>query len=150
MAPLLKLLTLVDSLLCFFLPRLWCWTESTRYHWPKEDDRILTLNFDSWFSGEGKEQCHCQLMTCNDYCGNRKLKQRRQRRQRERQKTNRFRLVKQQLCTCITLFCTFLCRRCTTTTWKCLISHSDVLSRTGKQNNNFLFLFPNNEDTFRI
>ena len=24
--------------------------------------------------------------------------------------------------TCITLFCTFLCRRCTTTTWKCLIS----------------------------
>ena len=25
-------------------------------------------------------------------------------------------LAKQQLCTCITLFCTFLCRRCTTTT----------------------------------
>ena len=24
--------------------------------------------------------------------------------------------------TCITLFCTFLCPRCTTTTWKCLIS----------------------------
>ena len=118
MAPLLKLLTLVDSLLCFFLPRLWCWTESTRYHWPKEDDRILTLNFDSWFSGEGKEQCHCQLMTCNDYCGNRKLKQRRQRRQRERQKTNRFRLVKQQLCTCITLFCTFLCRHCTANIWR--------------------------------
>ena len=38
------------------------------------------------------------------------------------QKCNRFRLEKQQLCTCITLFCTFLCRRCTTTTWKCLIS----------------------------
>ena len=31
-------------------------------------------------------------------------------------------MAKQQLCTCITLFCTFLCRRCTTTTWKCLIS----------------------------
>ena len=30
--------------------------------------------------------------------------------------------AKQQLCTCITLFCTFLCRQCTTTTWKCLIS----------------------------
>ena len=28
---------------------------------------------------------------------------------------------KQQLCTCITLFCTFLCCRCTTTKWKCLI-----------------------------
>ena len=30
--------------------------------------------------------------------------------------------AKQQLCTCITLFCTFLCRQCTITTWKCLIS----------------------------
>ena len=34
----------------------------------------------------------------------------------------RFRLAKQQLCKCITLFCTFVCRYCTTTTWKCLIS----------------------------
>ena len=30
--------------------------------------------------------------------------------------------AKQQLCTCITLFCTFLYRPCTTTTWKCLIA----------------------------
>ena len=37
-------------------------------------------------------------------------------------KSNRFRLAEQQLCTCITLFCTFLSRRCTATTWKCLIS----------------------------
>ena len=37
-------------------------------------------------------------------------------------KNSRFSLVKQQLCTCITLFDTFLCRRCTTTTWKCLNS----------------------------
>ena len=29
---------------------------------------------------------------------------------------------KQQSCTCITLFYTFLCRHCTPTTWKCLIS----------------------------
>ena len=50
------------------------------------------------------------------------LKQRRRRWQREQQTTNRFRLTKQQLCTCITLFCTFLCRRCPTTTWKCLNS----------------------------
>ena len=31
-------------------------------------------------------------------------------------------LTKQQLCTCITLFCTFLCRHCTTATWECLNS----------------------------
>ena len=49
------------------------------------------------------------------------LKQRPRRRQRG-QKSNRFRLAKQQLCTCITLFDTFLCRRCTTTTWKWLNS----------------------------
>ena len=50
------------------------------------------------------------------------IKQRRQRRQRERQKSNRLRLAKQQLCTCITHFSTFFCRHCTTTTWKCLMS----------------------------
>ena len=46
-------------------------------------------------------------------------------------KSKRFRLAKQQLCACITLFCTFLCRRCTTTTWKCLISRfvEDLNSR---------------------
>ena len=46
---------------------------------------------------------------------------RRRRRQPERQKRIKLRLAK-QLCTCITLFCTFLCRHFTTTTWKCLIS----------------------------
>ena len=41
--------------------------------------------------------------------------------------------------TCITLFCTFLCRRCTTTTWKCLISrfNEDVNRRQ-----QFSFSFP--------
>ena len=38
----------------------------------------------------------------------RKLRQQRQRRQRERQKSNEFIVAKQQLCTRITLFCTFL------------------------------------------
>ena len=52
---------------------------------------------------------------------NKELKQRRRRRQRERQKINRFRLIKQPLCTFITLFCKFLCRHCTSTKWKCLI-----------------------------
>ena len=47
--------------------------------------------------------------------------QQERRRERERQKSNSFRLVKQKLCTCITLFCTFFSRRSTTTTWKCLI-----------------------------
>ena len=48
------------------------------------------------------------------------LKQRRRRRQRERHNSSRSRLAKQQRCTCITLFCTFPCRHCTTTMWKCL------------------------------
>ena len=47
---------------------------------------------------------------------------------------------KRQLCTCITLFCTFLWRLCTTTTWNYLISR---LPRTGTKDNNFLFLFLN-------
>ena len=34
--------------------------------------------------------------------------------------------IKQQLCMCSTLFCTFPSRHCTTTTWKCLISRSMV------------------------
>ena len=61
---------------------------------------------------------YSRIQSSND----RERKQRRRRRQGERQKNNRFGLAKQQLCTCVTLFCTFLCRRCTTTTWKCLIS----------------------------
>ena len=44
------------------------------------------------------------------------VKQRRWRWQREREESNRFRLAKQQLCTCFTLSCTFLCRHCATTT----------------------------------
>ena len=49
-------------------------------------------------------------------------------------KWKRFRLAKQQLCTCITLFCTFLSRRCTTTTtWKCLISRFVEDGNTGQQ-----------------
>ena len=49
-------------------------------------------------------------------------------------KWKRFRLAKQQLCTCITLFCAFLSRRCTTTTtWKCLISRFVEDGNTGQQ-----------------
>ena len=66
------------------------------------------------------------------------LNQRRRRWQSERQKSNRFRFAKQQFCTCITPFCTFLYRRCTTTTWKCLFCRM-----TGTQDKNFHFLFLN-------
>ena len=41
----------------------------------------------------------------------------RRRQQRQRQKAIVLVSKKKQLCTCITLFCTFLCRPCTTTTW---------------------------------
>ena len=43
----------------------------------------------------------------------------------------RFRLTKQQPYTCITLFPTFLCRHCTSRTWKCIISRfvEDVNTR---------------------
>ena len=40
----------------------------------------------------------------------------------EQQKNDGFRLAKKRLCTCITLFCTFLSRCCTTATWNFLIS----------------------------
>ena len=45
------------------------------------------------------------------------LEQRKRRRESKRQKCTRLRLVKQQLCTCSTNFCTFLSRCCTTTTY---------------------------------
>ena len=70
----------------------------------------------------------------------RELKQRRRQRQQGRQKSNRFKLTKQQLCTCSTLFSTFLCRRYTTTTWKCLISRFVEDGNTKQQ---FYFSFPN-------
>ena len=53
---------------------------------------------------------------------NSELKQRIGRRQRERQKSKWFILAKQQLCTCITPFCTFLSRRCTSAKRNFLIS----------------------------
>ena len=55
------------------------------------------------------------------YRGIRELKQRRRRRQQGRQKSNGVRLAKEKLCTCITLFYSFLCCRCMTTMWNCLI-----------------------------
>ena len=65
-------------------------------------------------SGRNRSTLSEKVKSCNVLY--RALKQRRRGRQRELQKSNRFRLAKQQICTCITFFCTFLCRRCTTTT----------------------------------
>ena len=45
-------------------------------------------------------------------------------------------ISKQQFCTCVTLFCTFLCRHCTITTWKCLISR--CTEEVHKRRQNFL------------
>ena len=45
---------------------------------------------------------------------------------------------KQQFCACITLFCTFLCPHCTTTKWKCLISH--CTEKVHKRRRDFLSL----------
>ena len=57
-------------------------------------------------------------------------------------KSNRFIYAKQQLCTCITIFCTFLSRRCTTATWNVLILHvSRALWSRWTQHKTFLFLF---------
>ena len=58
-------------------------------------------------------------------------------------KSLRFLLAKQQLCTCITLFCIFLSRRCTTATWNLLISRTGLKEDVNTQHNNFLFLFLN-------
>ena len=69
---------------------------------------------------------------------NRDLKIRPRRRQREHHKSNRFNQQNNNFCTCITLFCKFLCRHCTTTTWKCLISRRT--EEVCKRRRNFLSL----------
>ena len=71
---------------------------------------------------------------------NRELKQRRRRRQREELKSNKFLLANQQLCTCITLFCTF---HCATVTWNLLISRACV-NGVETQHKMFLFFFSKN------
>ena len=62
------------------------------------------------------------------------------RRQRKRQKIYRFGLAKQQLCTCRHAFCTFLGRRCTTTTCKCQISR--FVDEDGSTRQQLSYSFP--------
>ena len=54
-------------------------------------------------------------------------------------KSNMLRQAKRQLYKCITLFCTFLCHRCTTTAWNCLISR---FVEDGNKRQQFSFSFP--------
>ena len=61
-----------------------------------------------------------------------------------REKSNRFRWAKWRLCTCITIFCTFLCRRCTTTTWKRLNSR---FVEDAEHKKTTFFFFSKNFDT---
>ena len=77
--------------------------------------------------------------TLVNWCELRELKEWLQWQQWEQQKSNRFRLAKQQLCMCIMLFCTFLCHRCTTTMWKCINSCTVVDGNTRQQ---LSFSFP--------
>ena len=71
-----------------------------------------------------------------------KQRRRRRRRQLERQKSNRFIVAKHQLCTCITLFCTFLCSHCTTSTslnfirllWVVITPSEEKTTRSNRMN----------------
>ena len=99
-------------------------------------DDVIMVHFSPYFSctcTHGRMWVYGREVATPLTFDNRELKQRRRWRQRERQKSNWFRLAKQQLCTCITLFCTFLCRHCTTTTWKCLMSRfvEDLKTKQG-------------------
>ena len=68
----------------------------------------------------------------------REFLQRRRQRQRERQNSSRFIKQNNKFCTCITLFCTFLCHFWTTTTRKCL--NSRFIEDVNKPRRNFLSL----------
>ena len=80
----------------------------------------------------------------------RERKQRRRGRQRKRPiKSNRFRLAKQHLCTCITLFCTFVCFFAATARLRREKLSFHVLCGTRTQDSDFLFLFQNFDKVFQ-
>ena len=83
---------------------------------------LFQCNLDSGFQSTGFRISQSKFSQIADSTIGSFSRKRIWRRQRERQKSNRFRLAEQLHCTCIPLFCTFLCRHCTDKTWKCLIS----------------------------
>ena len=93
----------------------------------KENDRGESLDSLIFFLGEGASVHWLSLGTlrCHDVDDN----------DRERQKSNRLNRQNDNsahVSTCITLFCTFLFRLCTTTTGKCLISRGGRKQTTAK------------------
>ena len=62
--------------------------------------------------------------------------------------SNWFRLAKQQLYTCIMLFCTFLCSHSTPTMWKCPISRS--VANVNTETSTLFFFSLTLIQTFRI
>ena len=65
----------------------------------------------------------------------------------ERQKSKMFLLTKQQIFTCITLFCTFLCRRCTPASDMKLTNFTLLLYGVGEHNTKVVFFSLLNLDT---
>ena len=59
---------------------------------------------------------------------------------RTAKKSNRFLLTKQQICSCITLFCTVLCRRCIPPDMK-LPTFTRLLHEVGEHNTKVVFFF---------
>ena len=102
---------------------------------PLNSVELANIRFKTW------------TLTRGPRCNIREFKQWRRRRQQERQKSNRFRLAKQQLCTCSTLFYTFLSLR---SRLQRESASFQVLSKTGTQDNIFLFFSWTLIQSFRI
>ena len=105
---------------------------------PSQKQKLITLTETLIIPDNTKtESKNCFITHCFEE--NKEFTEPWRRRQRERQKSNRFRQAKQQLCTCITLFCTFFFCRYTTTTWNCLISR---FVEDGAKRQQLSFSFP--------
>ena len=94
------------------------------------------------FQETKKEFPYTAAIVSVNRCFLRELKQRRRRRQQERHKSNWFRLAKQQLCTCITLFCSFF-QFAITARLRRETAYFTFFEGRQRRNNDFLFLFLN-------
>ena len=94
------------------------------------------------FQETKKEFPYTAAIVSINRCFLRELKQRRRRRQQERHKSNWFRLAKQQLCTCITLFCSFF-QFAITARLRRETAYFTFFEGRQRRNNDFLFLFLN-------
>ena len=99
------------------------------------------------FQETKKEFPYTAAIVSINRCFLRELKQRRRRRQQERHKSNWFRVAKQQLCTCITLFCSFF-QFAITARLRRETAYFTFFEGRQRRNNDFLFLFLNIELVF--